>query len=149
VTPVPVVTVVTVAARMGSGSRRPGETLRHAASAPALPGTRWASVARAAYGAALLCAPGPIVRMITGVPATPRVRSVVRVLGVRHLAQAAVCGLVPARGLIRAGTATDGLHSASMLALAGVEPRLRRALLADAAVAAAFAAAAEAALRLQ
>ena len=140
-------TLITVAAQLGGWPGRPGKMSRAAAPSPALPGTRWASVARAAYGAALLCVPGPIVSMVTGEPATPRVRSVVRVLGVRHLAQAAICGLVPARGLIRAGTATDGLHSASMLALAGVEPQLRRALLADAAVAAAFAAAAEAALR--
>jgi hypothetical protein len=116
-------------------------------AAPALPATRWASVVRAAYGVALLCAPGPMVQLLTDVPASSRVRGVARVLGVRHLAQAAVCGLVPARGVIQAGAAADGLHSASMLALAGVEPRLRRALLADAAVAAAFAAAGEAALR--
>ncbi len=141
-TPVPV-----VAAQLGSGSRRQEGTSRHAAPAPALPGTRWASVARAAYGATLLCAPGPIVRMLTGELTTPRVRTVARVLGARHLAQAAVCGVLPARGMIQAGTAADGLHSASMLVLAGAEPRLRRALLADAAVAAAFAAAAEVALR--
>ena len=139
--------LITVTAQPRTWPGRRGEMSRPALASPALAGTRWASLARAAYGAALLCAPGAMVRMAAGQPATPRVRRVVRVLGVRHLAQASVCGLVPTRFLIRAGTATDGLHSASMLALAGVEPPLRRPLLADAAVAAAFAAVGAAALR--
>ena len=65
--------------------------------------------------------------------------AVARVLGVRHLAHAIACGVIPARWLIRAGTAADVLHAASMLALAGEDAALRPALLTDAGIAAAFA----------
>ena len=110
-------------------------------------GTRWTSVVRAGYGVALLCVPGPMITAVTGAPASGRVRAVARVLGARQLAQAAVCGLAPARGLVQAGAAADGLHAASMLALAGTEPTLRRALVADGAIAAAFASVATTSLR--
>jgi hypothetical protein len=120
---------------------------RHAAPAPALPGTRWANLARAGYGLALLCVPGSMITAMTGEPASNRSRAVARVLGARHLAQAAVCGMVPIRALIRAGAAADGLHAASMLTLAGVEPGLRRTLLADTAIAATLASVGVTALR--
>jgi hypothetical protein len=113
--------------------------LQQAGPAPATLGTRWMSVVRAGYGAALLCVPGPMITAVTGAPASGRVRTVARVLGARQLVQAAVCGLAPGRRLVQAGAAADGLHSASMLALAGTEPTLRRALLADGAIASAFA----------
>ena len=127
--------------------------LQQAGQAPAPLGTRWTSVARAccivraSYGGALLCVPGPMITAVTGAPASGRVRAVARVLGARQLAQAVVCGLAPRRGLIQAGAAADGLHAASMLALAGTEPTLRRALLADTAIAAAFASVATTSLR--
>jgi hypothetical protein len=63
--------------------------------------------------------------------------------------QAAVCAASPARALIQVGVAADGLHAASMMALAGAEPRLRRALLAETAIAAALASAAATGLRRQ
>jgi hypothetical protein len=119
--------------------------LRQAGPVSAPPGTRWMSIARAScvvragYGGALLCVPGPMITAVTGAPASGRVRAVARVLGARQLVQAAVCGLAPGRGLVQAGAAADGLHAASMLGLAGTEPALRRALLADCAIAAAFA----------
>jgi hypothetical protein len=115
--------------------------------APLVPATRWASLARAGYGAALLCTPGYMIAAITGCPASRRARITARVLGARHLAQAAICGAMPVRGLIEAGTAVDGLHAASMFALAGTDRQNRAALLADALIATAFAAAAGAALR--
>lgn len=120
---------------------------RHAAPAPALPSTRWANLVRAGYGLALLCVPGPMIDGLTGEPASRRARAVARVLGARHVAQAAVCGMVPTRSLIEAGAAADGLHAASMLTLAGVNPGLRRALLADTVIAATFASVAVSALR--
>jgi hypothetical protein len=115
--------------------------------AVAMPGTRWLSAFRAAYGVALLCAPKAMITRLTGGPVTPRTCAVVRVLGVRQLAQAAVCGLVPARGLIEAGSAVDGLHAASMLALAGTTPSLRRAAATDGAIAATLAGLSAVALR--
>jgi len=110
-------------------------------------GTRWMSVVRAGYGSALLCVPGLVISAVTGAPASGRVRAVARVLGVRQLVQAAVCGMAPRRGLVQAGAAADALHAASMLALAGTEPALRRALLADTAIAAAFASVATTSMR--
>jgi hypothetical protein len=116
-----------------------GRSPRRLLNSPALPGMRWSSLVRAGYGVALLCSPGPLVTAVTGDPASARVSAVARVLGGRQLAQGTICGLAPARELIEAGAAADGLHAASMLVLAGAEPRLRRALLADAVIAAALA----------
>jgi len=115
--------------------------------APAALGTRWMNVVRAGYGGALLCVPGPMISAVTGAPVSGRVRAVARVLGARQLVQAAVCGLAPGRRLVQAGAAADGLHAASMLALAGTEPALRRALLAETAIASAFASVATTSLR--
>ena len=49
-------------------------------------------LARAGYGAALLCAPGPMIGVVTGQPPSRRARQVARILGGRHLTQAAVTG---------------------------------------------------------
>jgi len=125
--------------RRGCGGITRGGRSAELASGPRA--TAWASLARAGYGTALLCAPGPVISVMTGGPVSRRARAVARVLGARHLVQAAVCGLVPARGLIRAGAAADGLHAASMLVLAVTAPGLRRALLADAVIAATLASA--------
>jgi len=114
--------------------------------APAPPGMRWVSVVRACYGVVLLGLPAPLITALAGSPPSARVQAVARVLGGRQLAQGTICGLAPARELIEAGAAADGLHSASMLALATGQPGLRRALLADAAIAAALALAAAASL---
>ena len=96
---------------------------------------------------ALLCVPGPMISAIADEPVSSRARAVARVLGARHVVQAAVCGAVPARALIQAGATADGLHAASTLTLAGVEPGWRRALLADTAIEATLASAAMIALR--
>lgn len=110
-------------------------SLGQLAPPPAPLAVRWMSVARAGYGAALLHDPGPMITALTGAPVSGRERAVARVLGARQVAQAAVCGLAPTRGLIQAGGAVDAVHAASMLALAGAKPRLRRALLAETAIA--------------
>lgn len=114
---------------------------------PVVSASRWVSLARAGYGAALLCVPGRLIATVSGHPASRPARVTARVLGARHVAQAAICGPVPVRGLIEAGAAADGLHAASMLVLAGTDRGQRVALLADALVAAAFAAVTVAALR--
>jgi hypothetical protein len=89
-------------------------------------------LARAGYGAALLCAPGPIIGVVTGQPPSRRARQVARVLGVRHLAQAAITALNPGPEVVALGVVVDLLHAASMFAFAAVAPDLRRAELADA-----------------
>jgi hypothetical protein len=138
---------MTASARIWALLRSLAGALQQADAMPAPLGARWMSVVRAVYGGALLFVPGPMITAVTGAPASGRARTVARVLGASQLVQAAVCGLAPARGLIQAGVAADGLHAASMLALAGAEPRLRRALLAETAIAAALALAAATSLR--
>jgi hypothetical protein len=94
--------------------------------------------ARACYGAALLCAPGLALGLCTGQAPSQRARTVVRILGARHLAQAALTFWRPRPAVFLAGAGVDACHAASMLALAVADTRMRRAGIADAAAAAAF-----------
>jgi hypothetical protein len=96
-------------------------------------------LARAGYGAALLIAPGPIIGVVTGQPPSRRARQVARVLGVRHLAQAAISALNPGPEVVALGVVVDLLHAASMFAFAAAVPDLRRAEFADALAATALA----------
>lgn len=59
-----------------------------------------------------------------------------RVLGVRQVVQGALTAMVGSRSARRVGAAVDGLHCASMLLLALVDPPRRRAALVQASVAA-------------
>ncbi|HLI41936.1 MAG TPA: hypothetical protein VKV35_09875 [Streptosporangiaceae bacterium] len=102
---------------------------------------RWFAAARAGYGLALVGRPGRAVRLAQGSPADGRARAVTRVLGARHLIQAAVTAARPGPRTLALGAGADAAHAASMLALAAAGPRRRHAALTDAAVAAAFAAA--------
>jgi hypothetical protein len=140
---------MTASARIQALLRSAAGSQRQTGPGPAALGMRFMCAARAAYGAVLLCVPGPVISALTAAPASGRARAVARVLGARQVIQAAVCGLAPRRGLIQAGAAVDGLHAGSMLALAGAEPRLRRALLAETAIGAVLASAAATVLRRQ
>ena len=82
---------------------------------------RAAALVRAAYGASLLAAPGAVVRTVSGKPADGPSAIVARVLGARHIAQAATVGRSERRLLLAAGAATDGLHALSMVALAAFD----------------------------
>jgi hypothetical protein len=95
---------------------------------------------RGGYGAVLLCAPGTAIRLCSGQPASPRARAVTRVLGARHLIQAAVTATAPSAFVRTIGAQVDLAHAASMLALAAADRPLRRAGLADGLTAAVFAA---------
>ena len=104
------------------------------ATAPTV-ASRWRlliPLARAGYGTALLCAPGPMIGVLTGQPPSRRARRVARILGVRHVAQAVVTALNPGSEVVALGVVVDLLHAASMFAFAAVVPDLRRAELADA-----------------
>jgi hypothetical protein len=97
---------------------------------------------RACYGAALLLAPGPLIRICTGYPADSRVQLTARVLGTRHLIQAALtAGAGPGTGRLVASAAVDLVHASSMAGLAAASPRLRRTALTDALLETALAAA--------
>jgi hypothetical protein len=112
-----------------------------------LPRPKLAILARTSYGLALICCPGRLIALRTGEWPDRRVRVVGRVLGLRHLAQALAGAACPIRLIVGAGVAADVAHAASMLILAGRDPDLRSALLTDAAIAAALAAAGAAMLR--
>jgi hypothetical protein len=96
------------------------------------------SACRAGYGAALLAAPAQLLAAAAGVQPGAAGCRVARLLGARQLIQAGLSA-TGSRPVLRLGAATDGLHSASMLALAAASPRLRRAALTEAAIAAALA----------
>ncbi|TNM67098.1 hypothetical protein FHN55_11250 [Streptomyces sp. NP160] len=86
--------------------------------------------ARATWGTALLVAPGPVLRLVGEAEPDPRSRAVVRVLGARHLAQAAFSGRAPGRATLADGAWVDVVHAVTSLALAaGDRPRARLALL--------------------
>jgi hypothetical protein len=95
---------------------------------------------RAGYGTALLCAPGAALRLCTGQPAGQRERFVARILGIRHLAQAAVTAYAPRPEVLTAGVGIDLCHALSMLVLAAADRTMRAAEVADATAAIALAA---------
>jgi hypothetical protein len=104
-------------------------------------------LARAGYGAALLLAPGPVIRLATGCRPTRRAGAVARLLGARHLAQAALTAAFPGPAAFTIGAQVDAMHAASMLLLAAVSPSARRMALTDVPPEAAFAVAASATSR--
>lgn len=138
---------MTASRRLPSPRRERGARDVAAERAPLVPAARWTSLARAGYGAVLLFMPGHLIMAATGHPASGHVRVTARVLGARHLTQAAIISTLPVRGLIAAGAAADGLHAASMLLFTATERQRRVAVLADTLIEAAFTAAAMAALR--
>jgi hypothetical protein len=95
---------------------------------------------RAAWGGALLVAPGAVLALTTrSDPAfLGAARTVLRVLGARHLVQAGVELRRPGAAVLGAGAVVDGLHAASGVTLAALDRRWRRSALLDAAVATGF-----------
>ena len=96
---------------------------------------------RAAYGAALVLLPGPVIWLATGQRPGRRARRVAVVLGIRHLIQAALTAAAPEPPVLATGGQVDAVHAASMLLLAAVSRGGRRAAVTDALTEAAFAAA--------
>jgi hypothetical protein len=86
---------------------------------------------RGGYGAVLLCAPGMAIRLSGAGAASPRALAVTRVLGIRHVIQAAVTAAAPNAVVLTIGAQVNLAHAASMLALAATSRPLRRAGLAD------------------
>ncbi len=96
---------------------------------------------RVGYGTALVLLPGTTIFLATGRLPGKRARRVAQVLGVRHLAQAALTAAAPRPGVFAIGWQVDAVHAASMLLLAAVSRACRSAALTDALTEAAFAAA--------
>ncbi|SBT45795.1 hypothetical protein [Micromonospora narathiwatensis] len=97
------------------------------------PAWHTSGLGRLAWGATLIVAPRRLLRR-WGHPSGLAVGTL-RVLGVRHLAQAAVTLRRPVPMVLAAGAAADLLHAATALALAAVDRRQRRIALLDAAIA--------------
>jgi hypothetical protein len=97
---------------------------------------------RAGYGIVLMLAPGVVLRGLPHRRIDGAARAFARLLGARHLVQAAVTirgGYGP--GWILAGAAVDGAHLACVIALAVARPDRRLLASANALAAAVFAAA--------
>lgn len=125
---------------------RSGRPLR---SSPLPPRWRWPArlcptvdhfaALRVGYAALLLAAPDPVIGLYTGHRADPLTRAVTRLLGSRHLIQGILTGGTPSTHVLALGVKVDLAHAASMLGLAVLDQRRRRAGLIDAAVAGSFA----------
>ena len=98
------------------------------------------AVVRAGYGTALLLVPERILALGARPPFPPPAAAVARVLGARHVLQAVVTVAAHAGPVLGAGALVDAAHAGTDVALAAVSPRWRRIALADATVAALFAA---------
>jgi hypothetical protein len=94
---------------------------------------------RAGYGTLLLAVPDPVIRLYTGHRADPLARAVTRILGARHLLQGILSCGAPDDLVLALGVEVDLTHVASMLGLAVLDQRWRRAGLVDAAAAGVFA----------
>lgn len=95
---------------------------------------------RAGYGLCQLAFPTLIFRALLRRRPGPRVTSVMRILGARHLLQAVVLGAAPTSRLLHVGGGVvDALHSASMVLLAVTDRRRRGEAVLDSVVAGLFA----------
>jgi len=94
---------------------------------------------RAGVGATRLAYPHTVIPGVAAGPLSNRGRKVVRVLGARQVAQAVATGRAPTPAVLWLGAEVDVAHAATMIGLAAVERRYRRAALVDAAIATAFA----------
>jgi len=90
---------------------------------------------RALFGAALLLSPATVLHDVPHRRIDGRARAFARLLGIRHLLQAAGADRHPTRGWVLAGATVDGTHAASMIMLARWRPDRRRLALTNAGVA--------------
>lgn len=90
---------------------------------------------RALFGAALLLSSATVLHELPHRRIDGRARAFARLLGIRHLLQAAVADRHPTRGWVLAGAMVDGTHAASMIMLARWRPDRRRLALTNAGVA--------------
>lgn len=97
------------------------------------------TVLRALLGSALLLAPGTVLADLPHQRIDGLARLFARVLGVRHLVQAAVAERHPGHAWTVAGAAVDATHAATMVVLAVARPDRRRLAATNATVALALA----------
>lgn len=100
---------------------------------------RLLTAARVLWGAALLVAPGSVIVEATTVRASGVTQVAARLLGLRHLAEAAFTGRRHSPTPILLGAAVDGTHAATLAVLALIRPDQRRLALTNVATATTFA----------
>jgi len=96
---------------------------------------------RVLWGSALLANPHAVLDNLTGEQVDPVASAFARILGTRHLVQAAFAFRRHSRRSIIAGAAIDAMHATSMAVLAVKSPDQRRLAVTGTATATAFAAA--------
>jgi hypothetical protein len=96
------------------------------------------TVIRGVWGTALLLAPHAVLGAVAHGRVPAAAGRVLRALGVRHLAQAALLARRPTAGVFALAAVTDALHASSALAMAAADRRWRTASALDAVVAAGF-----------
>ena len=87
---------------------------------------------RVVAGTALLVAPGKVLGDLPHQEIKGAARIFARILGARHLVEAAVLMRDHSHRWVLLGAGVDGLHAASMLGLAAVRPNERRLALTNA-----------------
>lgn len=97
--------------------------------------TRRIEMLRGLWGAALLISPKAVLENIHGVRADTRSITVARVLGARHVTQAALSGARPTPTVLALGAWVDSVHAATALVLAGADRARARVAVTDALVA--------------
>ncbi|AGZ44112.1 hypothetical protein [Actinoplanes friuliensis] len=106
-------------------------------------GVRATAVLRAGWGLTLLLVPGRLAPGVVPAGVVPAAR----VLGVRHVVQAAASVVAPTGTVAVLGIVVDAVHTGSCLVLAAAAPRWRRAALLDAVIEGGLTAAAWGAIR--
>jgi len=107
--------------------------------AEARTGPRWIELGRAAWGLAMLAAPRPVLEHVGGITVDQPSVAVARMLGARHLAQAALSGVDPSPEVLALGVWVDTIHALTAAALALADRSRARAGLIDMGVAAVWA----------
>jgi hypothetical protein len=93
---------------------------------------------RIGWGGGLVVQPRVVLRLLGGVPQGSKPRRIMRILGARHLLQAAATWRFGRRAG-QVGVVVDALHAATDVAFAGLDRRWRRAAATDAAITSTFA----------
>ena len=103
------------------------------------PRRRWIELARAAWGAALLVVPRAVLGRVHHLTIDDRSLLVARILGARHLTQAALSGVGPSSDVLALGVWVDCAHATTAVALSAVDRSRARGALTDAGIAAVWA----------
>lgn len=101
---------------------------------------RLIEVVRGSWGLVLLVTPERVLRHVHVLTDDSRAVDVTRILGARHLVQAALSGVDPSPEVLAAGVWVDRVHALTALALCLIDPPRRRGAVVDAGVAATWAA---------